>query len=65
MDSKINFVHQNQVWYLIDLCKVIIPIGCKWISNKIDDNEQVDTFKARLVEKVSVKDVLTMMKYSH
>ena len=52
MDSEIQSMHQNQVWYLVDPPEGIVPIGCKWIfKKKIGADGQIDTFKARLVAK--------------
>ena len=52
MDSDIQSMHQNQVWYLVDPHEGFVPIGCKWISKKKNGaDRQVDTFKARLVAK--------------
>ena len=52
MDSKIQSMHQNQVWYLVNPLEGIVPIGCKWIfMKKIVADGQIDTFKARLVVK--------------
>ena len=45
-------MHQNQVWYLVNPLEGIIPIGCKWIfKKKINADEQIKTFTARLVVK--------------
>ena len=52
MDSEMQSMHQNQVWYLVDPLEGIVPIGCKWIfKKKIGADGQIDTFKARLVAK--------------
>ena len=52
MDSEIQSMLQNQVWYLVDPPEGIILIECKWIfKKKIGADGQIDTFKARLVEK--------------
>ena len=52
MDSQIQSMHQNQVWYLVDPPEGIVSIKCKWIfKKKIGANGQIDTFKARLVAK--------------
>ena len=52
MDSEIQSMHQNQVWYLVDPLEGIVRIGCKWIfKKKIGVDGQIDTFKARLVAK--------------
>ena len=48
MDS----MYINQVQTLIDAPKGVIPIGCKWIfKKKIGVDDQVETYKARLVAK--------------
>ena len=55
MDSEIQSMHQNQVWYLIDPSEGIVPIGCKWMfKKKIGEDRQVDTFKTRLVAKGTI-----------
>ena len=52
MDSKIESMHINQVWTLVDPPEGIVPIGCKWIyKRKIGKDGKVETFKARLVAK--------------
>ena len=52
MDSKIQSMHQNQVWYLVDPPEGRVPIGCNWIfKKKIGADGQIDTFKASLVAK--------------
>ena len=52
MKSKIESMHSNQVWSLVDPPEGIVPIGCKWIyKRKIGADGKVETFKARLVEK--------------
>ena len=52
MDSEIQSMHKNQVWYYVDPREGIVPIECKWIfKKKIDADGQIDTFKARLVAK--------------
>ena len=52
MDSEIQSMHQNQVWYLVDPPEGIVPIECKWIfKKKIGADGQIDTFTARLVAK--------------
>ena len=49
MKSKIDLMHSNQVWILVDLPKGIVPIRCKWIyKRKIGIDEKVETFKAWL-----------------
>ena len=50
MQSKIDSMHSNQVWTLVDPPEGIVPIGCKWIfKRKIGADGNVETFKARLV----------------
>ena len=52
MKSKIDSMHSNQVWILVDPPKSIVSIGCKWIyKRKIDADGKVETYKARLVAK--------------
>ena len=45
MKSKMDSIYINQVWDLVDLSEGIIPIG------KIGLDENVETYKARLVGK--------------
>ena len=50
--SKIDSMHSNQVWILVDPPEDIVSIRCKWIDKrKIGSNGQVETYKARLVVK--------------
>ena len=52
MKSKIDFIHSNQVWSLVDPPEGIVPIGCKWIyKKKIKLNGKVETYKVKLVVK--------------
>ena len=52
MRSEIDSMHSNQVWTLVDPPEGIVLIGCKWIfKRKIGGDENVETFKARLVAK--------------
>ena len=52
MKSEVDSMHSNQVWTLVDLPEGIVPIGCKWIyKRKIGADENMETFKARLVMK--------------
>jgi hypothetical protein len=34
MESKIESMHDNQVWNLIDPIVGVRPIGCKWVFKK-------------------------------
>ena len=52
MKSKIDSIHSNQVWTLVDLPEGIIPIGCEWIyKRKRGPDGNIETYKARLVAK--------------
>jgi hypothetical protein len=52
MESKIEFMHDNQVWNLVDLIDGVRPIGCKWVfKKKMDKDGNVHIYKARLVAK--------------
>ena len=52
MRSKIDSIHSNQVWTLVDPPEDIVPIRCKWIfKRKIGADGNVETLKARLVAK--------------
>ena len=50
MKSKVDSMHSNQIWILVDLPAVIVSIEYKWIyKRKIDSDRQVKTYKARLM----------------
>ncbi|GJU98087.1 RNA-directed DNA polymerase, eukaryota [Tanacetum coccineum] len=52
MNTKMQSLKDNQVWYLVDLTPNGRTVGSKWLFNKktdMDDNKH--TFKARLVAK--------------
>ena len=52
MNSKIQSLDQNQVWYLVDPPEGIVPIRCKWVfMKKISIDGQIYTFKSRLMAK--------------
>jgi hypothetical protein len=52
MESKIQSMHDNQVWNLIDPIDGVRPIECKWIyKKKTDMDGNVHVYKARLVAK--------------
>ena len=52
MKFEIDSMYQNQVWDLVDAPERIKPIGCKWIYKRKTDTEgNIQTYKARLVEK--------------
>ena len=66
MKSEINSMHSNQVWTLVDPSEGIVPIGCKWIyKEKIDADENVETFKARLVQKIIVNAFTLTIPFCH
>ena len=45
-------MYANQVWTLIDVPEGVTPIDCKWVfKKKIEADDQVETYKARLVAK--------------
>ncbi|XP_073153114.1 uncharacterized protein [Henckelia pumila] len=53
MLSEMDTMYSNQVWTLVDPPEGIVPIGCKLIyKRKLGADENVLTFKARLVAKV-------------
>jgi hypothetical protein len=52
MKSKIEFMHENQVWNLVDPIDGVRPIDCKWVfKKKMRNDGNVHIYKARLVEK--------------
>jgi hypothetical protein len=52
MESKIESMHNNQVWNVVDLIDGVRPIGCKWVfKKKTDKDGNVHIYKARLVVK--------------
>jgi hypothetical protein len=52
MESKIESMHDNQVWNLRDPIDGVRSIRCKWIFKKKTDNDgNVHIYKARLVVK--------------
>ena len=53
MKSEMQSMYDNQVWTLIDPADGLKTIGCKWVfKKKIDMDDNVHTFKERLVAKV-------------
>jgi hypothetical protein len=53
MESKIQSMHGNQVWNLVDPINGVRSIGCKWVFKKKRDKDgNVHIYKARLVVKV-------------
>jgi hypothetical protein len=53
MESKIESMHDNQVWNLVDPIDGVRPIGCKWVfKKKTDMDGNVYIYKARLVAKI-------------
>ncbi|GJU27663.1 retrotransposon protein, putative, ty1-copia subclass [Tanacetum coccineum] len=52
MNTKMQSMKDNQVWYLVVLLSNGRTVGCKWLfKKKTDMNGNVHTFKARLVAK--------------
>ncbi|GKA73276.1 retrotransposon protein, putative, ty1-copia subclass [Tanacetum coccineum] len=52
MNTEMQSMKYNQVWYLVDLPSNGRTIGCKWLfKKKTDTDSNVHTFKARLVAK--------------
>ena len=52
MKSKIDSMHSNQVWTLVNLPEGIVPIRYNWIyKRKLGADGKVETYKARLVAK--------------
>ncbi|GKA83547.1 zinc finger, CCHC-type containing protein, partial [Tanacetum coccineum] len=52
MNTKMQSMKDNQVWYLVDLLSNGRTNGCKWLfKKKTDMDGNVYTFKARLVAK--------------
>lgn len=49
MNHKIEIMHFNLVYELVDLLECVASLGCKWIFKiKRDADEKIKTFKARL-----------------
>ncbi|GKA80948.1 retrotransposon protein, putative, ty1-copia subclass [Tanacetum coccineum] len=52
MNTKMQSMKDNQVWYLVDLPSNGRTVRCKWLfKKKTDMDDYVHTFKARLVAK--------------
>nr|GEU30579.1 putative retrotransposon Ty1-copia subclass protein [Tanacetum cinerariifolium] len=50
MNTEMQSMKDNQLWYLVDLPSNGKPVGCKWIfKKKTDMNGNVHTFKGHLV----------------
>jgi hypothetical protein len=68
MESKIQSMHDNQVWNFVDPIDGVLPIGCKWVfKKKTDKDGNAHIYKEQLVAKKALSRfmVLTMMKLSH
>lgn len=67
MHNEIQSLTDNQLWNMIEPVPDIKIVGYKWIfKNKIGMDRNMHTFKARLVQKFSLKPMsLIMRKYSH
>jgi hypothetical protein len=47
MESKIQSMHGNQVWNLVDPINGVRPISCKWVfKKKMDKDGNVHIYKA-------------------
>ncbi|KAM1404632.1 hypothetical protein ACFX2I_013095 [Malus domestica] len=66
MKFEMNSLYQNQVWTLVDPPESIVPVGNKWVfKRKIGVNGNVETYRARLVARVTGNEKgLTMKKPS-
>jgi hypothetical protein len=52
MESKIESMHNNQVWNLVDPINGVRPISCKWVFKKWTNNDgNVHIYKEHLVVK--------------
>jgi len=52
MNEKMQSMSLNVVWELVELLENYKAIGCKWVfKTKMDSNDNIERFKARLVEK--------------
>ncbi|GKE93401.1 hypothetical protein Tco_1574496 [Tanacetum coccineum] len=52
MNTEMQSMRDNQVWYLVDLPSNGRTVGCKWLfKKKTDMDGNVHTFKARLMAK--------------
>ena len=46
MQSKIESMHTNKVWTLVDALEGVNPIGYKWVcKKKIEADGQIETYK--------------------
>ena len=58
-------MYTNQVLTLVDAPKGVTPIGYKWVfKKKIRVDGQVETYKVRLVAKISDKNKVLIVKKS-
>jgi len=52
MQEKVEALHKNKIWSLVELPKGRKAIGCKWVYKiKCDSNDQVERYRAKLVVK--------------
>ena len=52
MDAEINVIMKNDTWKLTELSSGVKTIGVKWIiKTKLNEHEEVDKYKARLIMK--------------
>ena len=56
MNREMESMYSNSVWTFVEALKGVKPIGCKWIYKKKRGLDgKVETFKARLVTKDTLK----------
>lgn len=61
-----NFIFDNQVWYLIYLLNGVKFIRCKWVFKlKTDKGRNVCVFKANLVYKFSSKFMMVFILWQN
>jgi hypothetical protein len=47
IESKIQSMHDNQVWNMVDPINSVRPIGCKWaFKKKMDKDGNIHIYKA-------------------
>ena len=58
VEAKLESIHSNKVWELVEIPKGIKSIRCEWVyKRKSGVNEKVETYKARLITKVYSKKI--------
>ena len=52
MESELHELEANNTWYLTELSRGKVPIGCRWVYKiKHHDDGSIERHKARLVAK--------------